>query len=668
MTVVKNLFLPSETEGSVWRRYLLQPTGWLPLLIGTILLIVVNALGYSLQWNWLIIYGMTMLPLSPWVSNPVRFFNGGLKEDSKSNSSILLLASSAFIVWIFAKSINNASTLGAKYGVLGGFAYATYYTSFFSASIVIYFLRTRMGYKSLPEAINARYGTLACLSFGAAVLYRLFQEVWSNSIVVAGFYGTAGSGPWWTAAILSTLLPLVYSFTGGMRASLLTDAVQAVIAIVFLIATLAYLVPKADRQLFAWNGAGSCALAATPPGLSTFNGCALAGGAFQGVNGLTGLAKVQSAFTPARCNYTAITDPAMCSLVKGVFSAPKCALKSEPVCTGNGGVWSARSPWSLAGGWDLLIVGLMQGILSYPFFDPVLTDRCFLAEPKAMVKAFSLGGSLAGCFIILFSLIGVFGNQTAILHPERVPEALFAGMLGGAPAAVSKYLGTAIFSIINIIFLTESISTVDSTFTSTAKLFGPEFAGVIERGAPDTPANASKRHLYLGRLAIVIMAVGGTLPLLADPKVLNATTVSGTVVLGLGPPVYALMFIKGYRPLVFHLPFWTGVAFGVVFQLSSASCCRDYINVKGFAMGSGSEQLLLGFNVIGSLCAWGVCGICLLENVPAYHLLKTPGADESVLGSMTGWFRRGRKDDRKEAEADYEDVKSADVETPASAR
>lgn len=52
MTVAKDLFVPSEAEGSIWRRYLLQPTGWLPLLIGTILLIVVNALGYSLQWNW----------------------------------------------------------------------------------------------------------------------------------------------------------------------------------------------------------------------------------------------------------------------------------------------------------------------------------------------------------------------------------------------------------------------------------------------------------------------------------------------------------------------------------------------------------------------------------------------------------------------------------------
>lgn len=43
---------------------------------------------------------------------------------------------------------------------------ASYYTSFASVGIVIYFLRTRKGYRSLPEAINQRYGPLATLSFG----------------------------------------------------------------------------------------------------------------------------------------------------------------------------------------------------------------------------------------------------------------------------------------------------------------------------------------------------------------------------------------------------------------------------------------------------------------------------------------------------------------------
>jgi hypothetical protein len=34
-----------------------------------------------------------------------------------------------------------------------------------------------------------RYGTLAVISFGLAVAFRLYQEVWSNAIVVAGFFG-----------------------------------------------------------------------------------------------------------------------------------------------------------------------------------------------------------------------------------------------------------------------------------------------------------------------------------------------------------------------------------------------------------------------------------------------------------------------------------------------
>ena len=137
-----------------------------------------------------------------------------------------------------------------------------------------------------PVLIAAcRYGTLAVISFGLAVAFRLYQEVWSNAIVVAGFFGvevrcwlllacavtrcfcaaslaeepivgdsgrcaafhhhemsgsarnlsTHPSNPlshvqhskeWWLGATMSTLVPVVYAFTGGMRASLVTDAGQ----------------------------------------------------------------------------------------------------------------------------------------------------------------------------------------------------------------------------------------------------------------------------------------------------------------------------------------------------------------------------------------------------------------------------------------------------------
>ena len=141
----------------------------------------------------------------------------------------MLLAASVSISWVFAKSIQNVSLLGAQYGLVGCAAYgecptasmpgllskgnlvplctlscmrqlkygyvddilsycsvqiwlgesptfwphnllvtpaAAYYTSFASVGIVIYVLRVRKGYRSLPEAINARYGPLASVAFG----------------------------------------------------------------------------------------------------------------------------------------------------------------------------------------------------------------------------------------------------------------------------------------------------------------------------------------------------------------------------------------------------------------------------------------------------------------------------------------------------------------------
>ena len=36
------------------------------------------------------------------------------------------------------------------------------------------------------QAINQRYGSMATLAFGLAVLFRLYQEVWSNAVVSQG--------------------------------------------------------------------------------------------------------------------------------------------------------------------------------------------------------------------------------------------------------------------------------------------------------------------------------------------------------------------------------------------------------------------------------------------------------------------------------------------------
>lgn len=62
---------------------------------------------------------------------------------------------------------------------------------------------------------------------------------------------------------------------------------------------------------------------------------------------------------------------------------------------------------------------------------------------------------------------------------------------------------------------------------------------------------------------------------------------------------------------------------GVTFQLSTAACCQDYINTRGFAFGSGANSTLLGFNVIGTAVAWGLAALTLLENAEGSNLIMT---------------------------------------------
>lgn len=50
----------------------------------------------------------------------------------------------------------------------------------------------------------------------------------------------------------------------------------------------------------------------------------------------------------------------MCTSVGGVYSASTCQLLQQPVCSRAGGEWLPQKRASLAGGMDLLSVGLLQ--------------------------------------------------------------------------------------------------------------------------------------------------------------------------------------------------------------------------------------------------------------------------------------------------------------------
>jgi len=527
--------------------------------------IVMGSAQVDLQWHWFPLYAWLLLCISPITYDPYSFFSGSLTRRSRDSYSILFLASSTFVSWIFAKSVYNASTLGYSYGVLGGFGYACYYTAFFSVGFIGYKLREQ-GYDSLAEAISDRYGVVATWGFGLALAYRLMNEIWSNSTVVASFYGPPGSGSWWAAAWLVTFIPMFYSLTGGLKASFLSDLLQTVLHVIFLIIVLGYISPGDGGQL--------------------------------GTHNLN---------------------------------------------------------WTMKGGVDFLLVALVQGMISYPYFDPVLTDRAFLAKPKTMFISFVIGGLAAGLFIVLFSFIGIYAH----MH----------GLKDGTPATVSSYMGIGAFTVVNMLTMTSSMAVVDSTCASTSKLFGLELYGLLKHGKPLVYPQAKSEHMWVGRISIVVMCIIGTLPLLADPAALSATSISGTVVLGLGPPILALPWMKGNRPLAFHLPFWFGALLGIAYQIVSY---RKQKIFESWKMGEGSYAELLGVNVYGLLIAIGlfVLGLAFNRGEEARVMVKeghwkpnAPHASRPFDPELrTGFDAMAGRENQGQTQAQNEEEKQEDGE------
>ncbi len=191
--------------------------------------------------------------------------------------------------------------------------------------------------------------------------------------------------------------------------------------------------------------------------------------------------------------------------------------------------------WTFAGGLDLFFVALIQ-IFSYPFHDPVMTDRGFITDEKTTLKSFFTAGILGFIFILLFSLIGVYGQ--------------LIGVSGQAAVEVAKTLGAVSMVIMNFIMITSASSTIDSTFSSISKLI------VVDLG---DQKNISVRK---GRITMMLTAIGGTIPIFFSPAILSATTISGTMVLGLAP---IFMFWNIPAPKIsFHLAVGIGIIAGLL--------------------------------------------------------------------------------------------------------
>ncbi|PPK84309.1 Na+/proline symporter [Neolewinella xylanilytica] len=408
----------------------------------------------TLQWALVIGSSLLLFLVSPLAGSASAFYRGARRERQPGTWALM---SSLVISWLFAKSITNAANLGLSFGWIGGVAYAAYYLSFAVAGLVIYFMRTRGGFTSIHAFLHTRFGRGALLLFSLLIAFRLFNEVWSNTMVIGSYFGDAGTAAYYWAIVVFTALTLAYSVKGGMSSSILTDVIQMALFAVLLAVVLGAILPRLDYQL-----------------------------------------------------------------------GP---LFENQVGDGSAGAMAS-------GGFNLLLVAILQS-LSYPFHDPVLTDRGFLSDPKTSLRAFLWAVPLGMLCIVLFSFVGVFGR--------------IAGVEGQAPVEVARLLGGPILLVMNFIMITSAASTLDSTFSSFAKL------SVIDLGNRQTDTASISR----GRWAMVGITLLGTVPVFLNPAILSATTVSGAMVVGLAP-VFCLWWVPVPR-YSFAVSVLTGLVFGTIY-------------------------------------------------------------------------------------------------------
>ncbi|MDK6233805.1 SLC5/6 family protein [Aerococcus sanguinicola] len=446
-------------------------------------------------WAFLTIYAILMFLLSPKFVDFSGYFRGTNKEGK--DSSLPLLTATIFISWIFAKSVTNAANLGAQYGIVGGFAYATYWLCIPLAGFVIYRLRKKFGAKGIIPFLNHNYGPWAGIFFTLAIFTRLFNEIWSNTSVVGGYFGASGSTPFILASVIFSVITLAYSVRGGLRSAIVTDMIQSIIFIIFMVAVFALVLP--NRPM------------------------------------------------------------------------------TDYVQSGN---------WTLLGGVDMLLVSAVQ-IFSYPFHDPVLTDRGFISDEKKMLKAFIIAGLAGFVSIVLFSFVGIYAKMEGMALTDNIP------------VAVAQSLGTAALVIMAGIMVSSAGSTLDSALSSIAKLSAidvPHLLGI---------RLTKKKTRFIAMLTMVLFAILGNLPMFFGTSILSATTISGTMVMGFAP----IFCLHGFVPTnkwSFQLSFWIGIIIGLLYTFGLVPSI--------FAIGAGDSALLLGTNVYGLiLCTLGYLLPGLLE-------------------------------------------------------
>ena len=232
------------------------------------------------------------------------------------------------------------------------------------------------------------------------------------------------------------------------------------------------------------------------------------------------------------------------------------------------GAFVTSGTWTMDQGGNLLLMAVIQS-LSYPFHDPVLTDRGFVTDAKTTRRAYLWSAVIGGGCIMLFSFVGIYGRME--------------GVSGQAPVEVAKLLGVPMMLMMNFIMITSAASTLDSTFTSFSKLVHLDL-------------KIAKATLTGGRISMIVIAILGTIPVFFNPDIISATTISGTMVIGLAP-VFLFWNMK-VPPISFYLAVGGGF---VVTALLMLVPMPEYL-----LFSSGKYADLLAVNIYGMIICFSL--------------------------------------------------------------
>lgn len=243
------------------------------------------------------------------------------------------------------------------------------------------------------------------------------------------------------------------------------------------------------------------------------------------------------------------TDVLQMSILLVLLAALVALMLAHPLF--DAGAIIGSSPEPASPGWILVAVALLQ-VWSYPLHDPVMMDRGFIAGRDTTRRSFLHAFWISALCILAFGVLGVFAG----LHRQGEEELL---------STLARLLGAPATLMLAAALVISAASTLDSTFSSAAKLAVRDMG--LSRGTTRDGRIAMASFCGFGLLLVFFgtddlyaaVAVSGTASLFLTPVIVfciwgnrevAAWALIVTVVAALGGAAIYFIENAGYIALV----------------------------------------------------------------------------------------------------------------------